>query len=447
MAIQKLLSTGMKPHDIYARIHKATVKSFLLESAEKDGELARYSFIGFNPEKTFSYRGRTARFNGYKAQTEDPMGEMKRILDKEKAGGSVPGFIGGFVGYVSYDFVRTLERIGSKNRPSGFPLLEFGLFHDGLRVNNNTGEVFYVSTGAVDRRGEVERMLAGDASHAPLSLGTRSCSFSQKAFEAAVRRAKRHINAGDIFQAVISKRYEIEFSGELLDFYLRLKQINPSPYMYYLDFDRRQIIGSSPENLIRVENGRIDSFATLAGTRPRGATRQEDRRLERELLADPKECAEHRMLVDLTRNDVGRVAETGSVSVPELMVVRKFSHVQHISSHVTAHLRDGLTAFDALKAILPAGTLSGAPKIRAMQIIEGLEPVSRGPYGGAVGYFGFNGNADFGICIRSVVAGAGRLYVQSGAGIVADSVPEKEYLETEAKVMAMMKSLEAVAAK
>lgn len=443
MAIEKKIETGMRPHEIYARAHSSYKKSFFLESAEKDGQLSRYSFIGFNPEKVFSYKDGKAKFNGRSVLTDDPLAEMRKILQDERAGANIPGFMGGFVGYVSYDFVKTIEKIKSKNPPSDFPLLEFGLFHDGIRINNRTGEIFYVSVGE-DRYRKVQEMLSSEPLHEPLALGKKKCSFSKADFESAVLKAKEYIISGDIFQAVISKQYEIEFMGSLLEFYFRLREINPSPYMYFLNFGERQIIGSSPENLIRIENGRIDSFATLAGTRPRGKTTEEDRMLEEELLADPKECAEHRMLVDLTRNDVGRVAEIGTVQVAELMKILKFSHVQHIMSHIVAHIRDGKDMFDALKSIFPAGTLSGAPKIRAMEIIEELEPVSRGPYGGAVGYFGFNGNADFGICIRTLVANGNKLYIQSGAGIVADSVPEKEYVETEQKAGAMIKALEKV---
>ncbi len=447
--MQKKLRTNLQPHEIYAKVHPRYPSSFLLESAEKDGQLSRYSFIGFKPEKTFTYRREkgkrgTASFNCCDIETEDPLGIMRKLLQDERVSNAVPpGFMGGYVGYVSYDFIAELERtIRFAAPPSNFPLLEFGLYLDGIRINNRTGEAYYVSVGP-DRSKQAESMLSESAAPAkPLRLGARRCSFSKQEFEDAVRKIKEHILCGDIFQAVLSKQYEIEFTGSLLDFYSRLRQINPSPYMYFLKSGERQIIGSSPENLVRVENGRIDSFATLAGTRPRGKTDRQDAALEKELLADPKERAEHLMLVDLTRNDVGRVAEIGTVRVEELMRILKFSHVQHIMSHISAHLRDGLDAFDALKAIFPAGTLSGAPKVRAMEILGAMEPVARGPYGGAVGYFGFNGNADFGICIRTLVADRNRIYVQSGGGIVADSVPEREYAETEHKAGAMMKALE-----
>ena len=267
--------------------------------------------------------------------------------------------------------------------------------------------------------------------------------MGKEEFEKAVLAAKEHITNGDIFQVVLSRRYSLPFEGNLLRFYNHLKQTNPSPYMYFLSFGDRKIIGSSPENLVRVEGNAIDSYATLAGTMPRGKTPAEDAALEARLRSDEKERAEHLMLVDLTRNDVSKVAAFNSVSVPELMEVHKYRHVQHLSSHVVGKLSEGKDCFDAFDAIFPAGTLTGAPKVRAMEIIEELEAVRRGPYGGAVGYFSFNRNCDFAITIRTLVAQRQKAYVQAGAGIVYDSVPEREYEETESKMRATINSLEA----
>jgi anthranilate synthase component I len=442
--MQRRLRTDLLPHEIFQRVHPAFKSSYLLESAEKDGQLSRYSFIGFAPDKVFTFRDGFAQFGDQVTHTTDPLGAMREALHSQRVCGAPAGFMGGLVGHVSYDFIAEIERrvrLGTQ-LPSPFPLLEFGLYLDGIRVNNRTGETFYITLGE-DRFAMVERMLqkAEFPQAEPLVLGKTTCSFTKDAYMEGVRRLKEHILAGDIFQCVLSKRHEIEFSGSLLGFYSRLREINPSPYMFFIKSGGRQIIGASPENLIRVENGRIDSFATLAGTRPRGTDATDDARLEAELLADPKERAEHLMLVDLTRNDVGRVAEMGTVAVEQLGKVLKFSHVQHIMSQVSAHLQDGLDAFDALRAIFPAGTLSGAPKVKAMELLGQMEPVARGPYGGAVGYFGFDGNADFGICIRSVVADGSTLFVQSGAGIVADSDPLREYEETEHKAAAMMRAL------
>ncbi|VVC01576.1 Anthranilate synthase component 1 [uncultured archaeon] len=267
--------------------------------------------------------------------------------------------------------------------------------------------------------------------------------MGKEEFERIVGAAKEKIVDGEIFQVVLSRRYSLPFEGNLVRFYNRLKQTNPSPYMYFLSFGDRKIIGSSPENLVRVEGRKIDSFATLAGTMPRGETPEKDAQLERKLLGDEKERAEHLMLVDLTRNDLSKVSAFNSVSVPELMEVHKYRHVQHLSSHVVGQLQEGKDCFDAFDAIFPAGTLTGAPKVRAMELIEELEAGRRGPYGGAVGYFSFNRNCDFAINIRTLVAHRQKAHIQAGAGIVYDSVPEKEYEETENKMRSLLYALEA----
>ncbi|MBY8999024.1 MAG: anthranilate synthase component I family protein, partial [Candidatus Thorarchaeota archaeon] len=250
-----------------------------------------------------------------------------------------------------------------------------------------------------------------------------------------------YITAGDILQVVLSKRYGFTFNGDLIQFYGSLRSINPSPYMYFLKMKNRQIVGSSPEMLVRVENGIVETYP-IAGTRPRLNDKDKNKALAKELLSDPKERSEHVMLVDLARNDIGRVSEYGSVHVPQFMEVHEYSHVQHIVSRVTGKLRLGCDSYDALRAILPAGTVSGAPKVRAMEIIEEAEPTRRGPYAGAVGYFSFNGNSDFAITIRTLIANGNKAYIQVGAGIVADSDPEKEWYETDYKAHALMKALE-----
>jgi anthranilate synthase component 1 len=275
-----------------------------------------------------------------------------------------------------------------------------------------------------------------------LESGPAKPSVKQPRFERMVERAKDYITAGDIFQVVLSKRYDFEMKGDLTRFYAALSRVNPSPYMYFLRFGDRRVIGSSPEMLVRVEERRVETFP-IAGTAPHVEDKRQNAKLTRELLADPKERAEHVMLVDLARNDVGKVAKYGSVKVPELLTVQQFSHVQHIVSRVVGDLREEFDAFDAMRAIFPAGTLSGAPKPRAMEIIEELEPTRRGAYGGAVGYFSFNGNADFAITIRTLVADGERASIQAGAGIVADSSPAKEWHETEAKAAGLFRAVEA----
>ena len=255
-----------------------------------------------------------------------------------------------------------------------------------------------------------------------------------------MEKAKEYVVSGDIFQVVLSKRYEFRVKGDLIAFYRSLREINPSPYMYFFKAGDRQIVGSSPEMLVRVDNRVVETFP-IAGTRPCVENQGENRRLAKELLADPKERAEHVMLVDLARNDVGKIAKFGSVHVPEFMKVHRYSHVQHIVSQVVGDLKENCECYDALRAVFPAGTVSGAPKVRAMEIIEELEPTRRGPYAGAVGYFSYNGNADFAITIRTLFADKDKAYIQVGAGIVADSVPEREWFETDHKAEALMKAL------
>ena len=269
----------------------------------------------------------------------------------------------------------------------------------------------------------------------------RKVNISKERFERAVETAKDYITAGDVFQVVLSKRYDFRIRGNLIGFYRNLRKINPSPYMYFLKSGEHQIVGSSPEMLVRVENRAVETFP-IAGTRPHVKNPAENKRLTEELLADPKERAEHVMLVGLGRNDIGKVSKFGSVHLPEFMKVHQYSHVQHIVSRVVGNLRDECDAYDALRAVFPAGTVSGAPKVRAMEIIEELEPTRRGPYAGAVGYFSYNGNADFAITIRTLVANGDNAHIQVGAGIVADSDPEKEWYETEHKARALIKALE-----
>jgi anthranilate synthase component 1 len=268
-------------------------------------------------------------------------------------------------------------------------------------------------------------------------------NVKKEAYMAAVEKAKEYITAGDIFQVVPSKRYQFQIEGSLIPFYQALRSINPSPYMYFYKSADRQIVGASPEMLVRVENRSVETFP-IAGTRPITEAPEENRRLQSELLSDPKERAEHMMLVDLARNDVGRISKYGSVHVPEFMKIHQYSHVQHIVSRVVGQLRDDLQSYDALRAVFPAGTVSGAPKVRAMEIIDELEPVRRGPYAGAVGYFSYNGNADFAITIRTLFADGKKAYIQAGGGVVADSVPEQEWFETEHKAKALMQALQQV---
>ncbi len=291
-----------------------------------------------------------------------------------------------------------------------------------------------------NRFADVETLTTQTCTPETLEYGQPKANTTKERFEESVEKAKEYIIAGDIFQVVLSKRYEFRIEGDLMAFYRSLREINPSPYMYFFKAGGSRIVGSSPEMLVRVDNRVVETFP-IAGTRPCVENHSENIRLAKELLADPKERAEHVMLVDLARNDVGKIAKFGSVHVPEFMKVHKYSHVQHIVSQVVGDLRDDRECYDALRAVFPAGTVSGAPKVRAMEIIEELEPTKRGPYAGAVGYFSYNGNADFAITIRTLFADEDKAYVQVGAGIVADSIPEREWVETDHKAEALMKAL------
>ncbi len=314
-----------------------------------------------------------------------------------------------------------------------------GFFDDGIVFDHRQKNAFYYYSSD-NRLDEVETLITQSGNSEALDYDQPKVNVTKERFEKSVEKAKEYITSGDIFQVVLSKRYDFHIKGDLVAFYRSLREINPSPYMYFLKAGNRQIIGSSPEMLVRVDNRVVETFP-IAGTRPCVEDPSENKRLTKDLLADPKERAEHVMLVDLARNDVGKIAKFGSVHVPEFMKVHRYSHVQHIVSQVVGDLREDRESYDALRAVFPAGTVSGAPKVRAMEIIEELEPTRRGPYAGAVGYFSYNGNADFAITIRTLFADKDEAHIQVGAGIVADSVPEREWFETDHKAEALIRAL------
>ncbi len=426
---------------------------FLLESVEGGEKWARYSFIGFDPHLRFraDADGVTVR-KGTGTRTVpvegDPLDALEGILKeiRYRPAQGLPRLSGGAVGYIGYDYVRYIEKIGGRGPLADFPDAMF-LFPSRLVIFDNVRHsILIVAHGSVlpgeDPADAYARALAGiEEVHgilrAPLeSSGVPECDddaapsfeMSREEFLDAVRTAKEHIRNGDVIQAVLSNRADVRTRRNPSEVYRVLRALNPSPYMYLLRMGDLSVVGSSPEILVRLEGDEIQ-LRPIAGTRPRGANPAEDRRLEAELLSDPKELAEHVMLVDLGRNDVGRVAAWGSVKTDELMVIERYSHVMHIVSNVVGRLREGLNAFDVLRAAFPAGTVSGAPKVRAMQIISDLEPFRRGIYAGAVGYFDLQGNMDFCIAIRTIVMSGGTAMIQAGAGIVADSDPEREWEE------------------
>ena len=376
-----------------------------------------------------------------KTKTSDPLRVIAELVKNKNVTNGNFRFAGGAVGYISYDAIRYWEKLPQRSSDDlDFPDVQFGFFDDGIVFDHKQRRAFYYYLNK-NRYAEFEKLITHAADDEALRHQQPKMNVTKEDFEKSVEKAKEYITAGDIFQVVLSKRYEMRFTGDLIAFYRALREINPSPYMYFLKYGDRQIVGSSPEMLVRVDNRIVETFP-IAGTRPCVANARDNRRLARELLADPKERAEHVMLVDLARNDIGKIAKFGSIQVPEFMKVHRYSHVQHLVSQVTGELREDKDYFDVLKAVFPAGTVSGAPKVRAMEIIEELEPTRRGPYAGAVGYFSYNGNADFAITIRTLFANGSKAYIQAGAGIVADSVPEREWFETNHKAEALMKALE-----
>jgi len=433
------------PIEVFSKLYAHYDYAYLLESVEGPRKLARYSFVGFNPRLilrvkngevlTSSVNGETVREKGV-----DPLAAVRKIIDGQSVAYRGLRFVGGAVGYVAYDAIHYWEKLPKLAADDlDYPDIEVGIFDDCIVFDHGEKRAFYCFLGE-DRVTEIKKLMREPVDFEDLSYTKPKVNTTKGFFENAVVKAKEYISSGDILQVVLSKRYDFNINGDLINFYNTLRKINPSPYMYFLKMGDRKIIGSSPEMLVRVENEVVETFP-IAGTRPRVDVPSENRALARELLADPKERAEHVMLVDLARNDIGKVAEFGSVHVSKLMQVRQYSHVQHIVSRVVGRLRANCNCYDALKAMFPAGTVSGAPKVRAMEIIEELEPTRRGPYAGAVGYFSYNGNADFAITIRTLTVNGNKASIQVGAGIVADSVPEREWFETEHKAGALMKAL------
>ena len=425
----------------------------LLESVSQGQQLARYSFIGVEP-----YRLLRSDAGDGEGPLERIAAELGRYQVATLPG--LPRFSGGAVGYISYEAVRRFEELPAPEAdPLGMPEAMF-MCYDTLvvfdHVTHTIKVVSHVRPGgdataayaeATERIEDIIARLRRPLDPQPVTTGAKraapemTSNFTQPEFEAAVSRIKEYIGAGDAIQVVLSQRMARPTDAAPFDIYRALRSVNPSPYMFYLDFEDFQIIGASPEMLVRVEEGAVMT-RPLAGTRPRGQTPEEDVALAEELKADEKECAEHIMLVDLGRNDIGRVAAPGSVKVSELMDIERYSHVMHLVTHVQGELRADLNAYDALEACFPAGTVSGAPKIRAMQIIADLEPAQRGAYAGAAGYFSFSGNMDMAISIRTMVLKDKVAYVQAGCGVVYDSVPEREYQETLNKARALLAATE-----
>jgi anthranilate synthase component 1 len=465
---QEFLADTETPVSAFLKLRENSY-SFLLESADSGNRWGRYSIIGIKPFlKVLALENEVEILNGDSRDVlcdiENPLLVLRDLLKRfnpVRVDG-LPSFQGGLVGYVNYDLIRKWEHLpGISPLDREIPesifmacriivifdhfsheikVVSFALLKDG----DDLQEIYDKACLEVE---ETIRKLQGpipqSAMDDRLSVSELKSNFKKEDFEEAVRKAKEHIVAGDIIQVVLSQRFTGEMSGEGFSLYRRLRSVNPSPYMFYLDFGELKFIGASPEILVRLTDGKIE-LRPIAGTRPRGATPEDDLALEKELMADPKERAEHIMLVDLGRNDAGKVAAPGTVIVPRLMEIERYSHVMHIVSRVEAAIKNDMDCFDLFMSAFPAGTVSGAPKIRAMEIISELEQEQRGPYAGAVGYFGFSGNMDFCITIRTVTVINNKLSIQAGAGIVADSSPEEEYRETLRKAGAMFKAIDKV---
>jgi anthranilate synthase component 1 len=455
----------LTPVGAYLRIARDAKYSFLLESVEGGETIARYTFAGANPSEVFRARGRACTLERGDTKTqsdEDPVERLRRLTRRYRPV-RVPGlppFVAGAIGYCAYDMVRLVEKIPDTGRDDlglddcamMFYLGVLAFDHVQHRVwiiqnvfTEGAGSLREKYDAAINEIQKTRKLIDGPLpkqapkkSEGPLRVRS---NMTRAKFVAAVKKSKDYIRAGDAFQIVVSQRFEAKTNAEPFEIYRALRVVNPSPYLYFLKLDDLSVVGSSPEMLVKVQ-GRDATYRPLAGTRPRGRDEKEDRELEAALLADPKERAEHVMLVDLGRNDLGRVCEYGSVKPERLMFVERYSHVMHIASSLRGKLREDVDCFDALMACFPAGTLSGAPKVRAMEIIDELEPTRRGIYAGAILYLDFSGNLDSCIGLRTLVTKNGRAYVQAGAGIVADSVPQTEFEESNNKARAVLKALE-----
>jgi anthranilate synthase component 1 len=465
---REILADYETPVSAFAKIDHGP-SAYLLESIEGGEKWARYSFLGSgSPIVVYEDQGDLLVVQGTRKKRipsrGNPLERLREMMESYRpvTMPDLPPFVGGAVGYLSYDMVRTFEDLAARQKdPLNLPDFAFLLTDTLLIFDNVSQKIKVVATAHVTAKGargikaayrsateriertitRLKRPLRRTRLHRRRKPVVFTANMSKTDFEKMVMRTKEYIRAGDIVQAVLSQRWEANVQAPSLQLYRALRVVNPSPYMYYLRIAGVELVGSSPETLVRCEDGVI-SVRPIAGTRRRGVNPDEDQQMEQRLLADEKERAEHVMLVDLGRNDVGRVAKPGSVTVDSLMHVERYSHVMHIVSNVTGQLDESKTSYDVLRACFPAGTVSGAPKIRAMEIIDELEPTRRGPYAGAVGYFSFSGNMDMCINIRTVVVKNHQAFIQAGAGIVADSNPEHEYEETCNKAKAMMKAVE-----
>ena len=428
--------------EIYNKISRNYPYSFLFESLTGPEELAETSIMGFDPE--FIVKGYydkvtiQNRDGSIKTiSTSDPLNTIKDLV--QETTDQSYRYLGGAVGIINYDSIRLWENI-PKHHDISEPIMEFGIYNDGILFDNKKRKSLYFYYD----KNRVDEIKSSESKFEDFTISKITNNLNEEKFSEIVNKAKKYIYDGDIFQVVLSRKFSFEADGDYLKVYQKLRSLNPSPYLYHLKMNEKTVIGSSPEMLLRVTNDQVETFP-IAGTRKITNDDKKNEEMKQELISDEKELAEHTMLVDLGRNDIGKVCEYGSVHVKELMEVKKFSHVQHMVTHVVGKLGKDYDMYDAFRAVFPAGTVSGAPKVRAMEIIDELEPESRGPYAGAIGYFSFNGCCDFAIAIRSIFANGNLGFVQAGAGIVFDSISENELKETEHKANAMLTALKEAA--
>ena len=454
----EILSDFITPIEAMRILKAASTHAYLLESAKANENWGRYTFLGFEPELSISCIDGKMNVDGKEFTCSDPTNYLRDLLKKYKSPriSSLPPFTGGLVGYFSFDFINYKEPSTKMNidDSEGFKDIDLMLFKDVIAFDNVKQKIILITNielakdldveyeKALKRLNSIKELLhTGKKSfEGGKLLGEVTPLFSKDEFSKMIGKAKHHIKEGDIFQIVLSNRLQANFEGSLFDTYRVLRTVNPSPYMFYFSGTDVEVAGASPETLVKLEDGILHTFP-LAGTRPRGKSEKEDKELEAELLADEKELAEHNMLVDLGRNDLGKISKFGSVVVEKFHSIERYSHVMHIGSTVRGEIRPEYDALNALEAVLPAGTLSGAPKIRACQLIEELENNKRGIYGGAIGYIDFTGNMDTCIAIRLAYKKNGKVFIRSGAGIVADSDPDKEYMESINKAGAVVDAL------
>ena len=454
----EILSDFTTPIETIRILKNASTHAYMLESAQSDEKWGRYTFLGFDPKLEITCINGEITYGGKTEKTDDPSAIIREILSHFKSPklDYLPSFTGGLVGYFSYDYLGYVEPTArcDVNDTENFKDVDLMLFDKVIAFDHVRQKLILISNMSLDdidagyqeAISELEDLIDllknGAKSEDPEGrlLGEVTPLFSKEEYCAMVEKAKNYIHEGDIFQIVLSNRLSAPFEGSLLNTYRILRTVNPSPYMFYFAGTDVEVAGASPETLVKLEDGILHTFP-LAGTRPRGRTEEEDKQLETELLADEKELAEHNMLVDLGRNDLGKISKFGTVEVEKLRSIERYSHVMHIGSTVRGQIADGYDALDAIEAVLPAGTLSGAPKIRACQLIGELENNKRGIYGGAIGYIDFTGNMDTCIAIRIAYKKNGKVFVRSGAGLVADSVPEKEFEECLNKAKAVLNSL------